>query len=86
MANIVQAIKEELTFENVLRAAIRAPGVKIKRDVFLRKELKKYCSDEIISKAIRYNPAKAGISKRIIKIRYLCLSSIMKQQKLQLFL
>ena len=37
MANIVQKIKEELTFENVLQAAFRTPGVKIKRDTFLKK-------------------------------------------------
>ena len=66
MANLVQKIKEELTLEKVLRTAIKTPGVKIKRDVFLRKEQIKYCPEEIVKEAIRYNPAKAGISKKVI--------------------
>ncbi len=66
MADIVQKIKEELTFENVLQAAFKTPGVKIKRDKFLRKELIKYCHEDVVREAIRYNPAKAGIPKKII--------------------
>lgn len=66
MPDLVSKIKEELTFEKVLYAAMRTPGVKIKRDVFLRKELIKYCPEDVIREAIRYNPAKAGISKKII--------------------
>lgn len=61
MANIVKKIKDEITLENVLTMAMKTPGVKIKRDVFLRKELIKYCPEEVIKEAIRYNPAKAGI-------------------------
>ena len=66
MANIVKKIKDEITLENVLAMAIKTPGVKIKRDVFLRKELVKYCSEDVIEQAILYNPAKAGISKNLI--------------------
>lgn len=66
MSNLMQKIKEELTLEKNLQAAIKTPGVKIKRDVFLRKELIKYCHEEVIDEAIRYNPAKAGISKKVI--------------------
>ena len=47
-------------------AAMKTPGVKVKRDVFLKKELKKHCSDEMIQYAIQNNPAKAGISKKTI--------------------
>ncbi len=57
---------DELTFENVLMAAIRTPGVKINRAKFLRKELIKYCSEDIVNAAIESNPAKAGISKETI--------------------
>ena len=66
MADIVNRIKQELTLEKVLMAAMNTPGVKIKRDVFLKRELKKYCSEEVIKDAIQYNPAKAGISKKVI--------------------
>ena len=66
MANIVKKIKDEITLENVLTAAIKTPGVRIKRDVFLRKELLKHCPEEVIKEAIRYNPAKAGIPKSLI--------------------
>lgn len=66
MANIIKKVKNELTFENVLRAAMKTPGVHINRAKFLRKELKKYVPDEIIEEAIQYNPAKAGISKDLI--------------------
>ena len=66
MPDLIAKIKEELTFEKVLYAAMRTPGVKIKRDAFLRKELIKYCPEDVIREAIRYNPAKAGISKKII--------------------
>lgn len=66
MANIVQTIKNELTFENVLVTAMQTPGVKIDRAKFLKKELIKYCPEAVIEDAIQGNPAKAGISKQII--------------------
>lgn len=66
MADIIQAVKNELTFENVLMTAMRTPGVKIDRARFLRKELIKYCPESIVVEAIENNPAKAGISKQII--------------------
>ena len=51
MADIIQKIKEEITLESVLKAALKTPGVIIKRDVFLRKELIKYCSEEEVQAA-----------------------------------
>ena len=66
MANIVNKIKDEITLENVLAVAIKTPGVKIKRDAFLRKELDKYCQESVIEEAIKYNPAKAGIPKSLV--------------------
>ena len=66
MADIIQKIRDDITVESVLMTVIKMPGVKIKRDVFLRKELYKYCSEEEIQLAIKYNPAKAGISKELI--------------------
>lgn len=66
MADIIQAVKNELTFENVLVAAMKMPGVKINRAKFLRNELIKYCNEETVEKAIQFNPAKAGVEKNII--------------------
>lgn len=66
MSELVTKIKDELTFEKVLYTAMKTPGVKIQRDVFLRKELIKYCPEQVIREAVRYNPAKAGIPKKII--------------------
>ena len=64
--NIIEKVKEEITFENVLATAMKTPGVKVNRAKFLRKELKKYCSDDVISSAINSNPAKAGIPRELI--------------------
>ena len=66
MADLVNRIKQELTLEKVLTTAMKSAGVKIHRDRFLRKELIKYCTEEEIKYAIQYNPARAGISKKII--------------------
>ena len=66
MADVLQTIKNELTLEKILAAAIKTPGVKIRRDVFLRKELIKYYPEEIVENAIAFNPARAGIDKNRI--------------------
>ncbi|MCD7861316.1 MAG: hypothetical protein LUG25_05365 [Oscillospiraceae bacterium] len=66
MANAMQTIKNDLTFEKVLMTAMRTPGVKINRAKFLRKELIKYCPEQVVVEAIDSNPAKAGIPKEII--------------------
>lgn len=64
--NIIEKAKKEITFENVLATAIKAPGVKVNRAKFLQKELKKYCSDDVVSSAIKSTPAKAGIPRELI--------------------
>ncbi len=67
MANkIINHIKEEITFENVLMSALKTPGVKINRAKFLRKELIKYCREAQVEAAIKESPARAGIPKDII--------------------
>ena len=63
MSEIMQKIKTELTLEKVLAAAIKTPGVKVRRDVFLRKELIKFYPEDVVDLAIAYNPARAGIEK-----------------------
>ena len=66
MADIVKTVKNEMTFEKILATAMHTPGVKINREKFLRKELIRYCSEDIIAEAIKNNPAKAGISKELV--------------------
>ncbi len=46
--------------------ALKVPGVRIKRDEFLQKELFKHCPQDMIDKAINSTPAKAGIEKALI--------------------
>ena len=58
----------DITIENVLKTALKTPGVKIDRAKFLNRELSKYFSSSIVAEAIRYNPAKAGISRTEITI------------------
>jgi len=45
----------------VLHSAMTLPGIKISRESFLRKELSKYFDGDIVEKAIKTNPAQAGI-------------------------
>ena len=66
MGSLVEQTKGNLTFENVLMMAMNVPGVKIDRRVFLKKELIKYCREDVVDMAIKENPAKAGISKDVI--------------------
>ena len=66
MADLISTVKNELTFENVLLTAMRTPGVKINRAKFLKKELIRYYSEQIVDEAIRTNPARAGVSKETV--------------------
>ena len=66
MTNLINKVKNDLTVDKVLSAAMKTPGVKIKRDVFLRKELIKLYPEDVVEEAIRSNPAKAGIKKEDI--------------------
>lgn len=63
MAKFIDDIKEQLTVENVLTAALGMPGVRIDREEFLRKELSGYCPQRVVKEAVRTNPAQAGVSK-----------------------
>ena len=72
MANLVEKVNSELTFEKILMTAMKTPGVRINRAQFLRKELRKYYSEDIVAEAIQSNPAKAGVSKE-------CVNTISKQ-------
>lgn len=52
---------KNIKFEAVLVESAKLPMVKIDRELFLRKELRDKYSQEIVEKAIQYNPAYAGI-------------------------
>lgn len=68
-------ISKKIDFESLLSSAVKLPIVHISRESFLRKELQKYCDDDIVETAIKYNPAYAGISQKIInKIADGCIS------------
>lgn len=46
--------------------ALKQPGIKVKRDVFLKKELARYCSQESINMAISSTPSEAKIDPVLI--------------------
>lgn len=70
--------------EDIIIIGMRAPGVRIRRDEFIRKELSKNYPKEVIEDAIKYNPAHAGISveevdaivDEVIKFERTCVSGI----------
>lgn len=65
-----------MKFETVLIETAKLPMVKIDRELFLRKELRGRYSQEIVEKAIEYNPAYAGICvEDINRIAKSCITS-----------
>lgn len=52
----------EITIEDVIIAGLKIPGIKIKREQFLRKEFSIKYSEDIINKVVDNNPAYANIS------------------------
>ena len=48
--------------EDIIILSLKTPGIRVTRNEFLRKELMKNYSEEVIEKAIEENPAKAGIT------------------------
>ncbi len=51
---------------DIILSALKVPGIKVKRDTVLRKELFKHCPKDVIEKAIETNPASAGIDPDLI--------------------
>ena len=59
----------DISVEDVLRQAMKVPLVKIDRTKYLHKELIKYYPEKTVEKAIKHNPAYAGVERdRINKI------------------
>lgn len=74
MSNQVTQV-ENSKFEMAIRSAMEFPGVKINRSAFLKKELAKYFSDDVIAQAIATRPAQAGISvKELDRIAKACIN------------
>lgn len=68
-------ITKSFDFSQLLSTAVKLPLVHISREQFLKRELIRYCDDEIVQCAIEHNPAYAGISSRIIdRIADKCIS------------
>ena len=67
---IVNAIDQngngEIDVEDIIIMGLRIPGIRIKRDDFLHRELQRYYSESTILDAINYTPAHAHISKKDI--------------------
>lgn len=70
--------------EDIIYLGMQTPGIKIKREDFLRRELSKNYSELVIEDAIQYNPAHAGITvmevdkiaDEVIKFERICVSGI----------
>lgn len=70
--------------EDVIILGMRTPGIRINRDEFLKKELSKKFSNEVIDDAVKFNPAHAGITvedidkivDEVIKFERTCVSGI----------
>ena len=74
----------KVDIEDIIIMGLKVPGVCIKREQFLRKELQSKCDPETIEKAISTNPLHAGISQdiidfvadEVIKYERVCVSGI----------
>ena len=51
---------------DIVVLGMKAPGVRIDRNSFFKKEFSRYCSNEVIESAIQTTPNQAGISSEII--------------------
>lgn len=73
--NLTKVIDFEKLTRDILQEAVKVPMVNVNRDEFLGKELKKYCSDEIIQKSIQTTPKQAGVSDDVLdKISKHCIN------------
>ena len=57
----------EDVWNSVLRAALLLPRVKVDRKAFLRKALSKHVTERVLQSSFGTSPAKAGVSKNIIR-------------------
>ena len=57
----------KIDVEDIIIMGLKTPGIRITRSEFLKRELMKKYSEEVVEKAIETTPAKAGISVEEIK-------------------
>lgn len=85
---VIQVIDEngngEIDIEDIIIKGLKTPGIKINREKFLRKELMKNYSQEVIDNAVLYSPIKANVSSEdvdkiandVINFERICVSGI----------
>lgn len=85
---VIKAIDQngngEIDIEDIIIVGLRTPGVRIDREEFLRKELFKNHSSEVIDDVVKFNPAHAGIeleeinkiADEVIQYERMCVSGI----------
>ena len=56
----------QVDIEDIINLGMRVPTVWVDRESFLRKELKKHCTSEVIDEVVRTTPKKAGIPLDLI--------------------
>lgn len=74
----------EIDIEDVIIMGLKVPGIRIDRELFLRKELQAKFPSEVIDDAVAYNPLHAkiptniidGIADEVIKYERNCVSGI----------
>ena len=59
--------KPEDVWNRILRTALAMPGARVDRKAFLRRALSKHVTKDVWQRAVDTTPAKAGISKDIIR-------------------
>ena len=59
-------LKDLIKVEDIIKAALKIPGVYVKRDEFLRNAFKKVCPQNQIEKAIKTSPKEAEIDDMVI--------------------
>ena len=64
--NAASSVVENLSIEDILSKALKVPGVKIDRAKFLGKELICLYPEAVVDKAIKDNPATAGVECDVI--------------------
>ena len=57
-----------IDINDIIILSLKTPGIKINREKFLRKELSKNYSQDVINKAVKDSPAKANIDVKEIDI------------------
>ena len=67
---------KNIDVEKIVKTVVKVPGMKVDRENFLRKEFRKYCSEEQINNAVLTSPQKANVDTHVInKIANSCISN-----------